>query len=63
MSRSDGEYALVWRSETCQIAFHVATLMPTSGPDAALNKKRHIGNDCVTVVFMDDDEGARSRAR
>jgi tuberous sclerosis protein 2 len=32
--------------------FHVATLMPHNDP-SCLNKKRHIGNDFVTIVYND----------
>lgn len=34
------------------VMFHVATLMPHNDP-SCLNKKRHIGNDFVTIVYND----------
>ena len=39
-----------------QIIFHVATMMPMPPGEAEtawVNKKRHIGNDYVTIVFND----------
>ena len=42
-------------SDPCPVAvFHVATLMPTltSDPQCS-NKKLHIGNDCVSIVYND----------
>lgn len=49
---SDGKYALVWQVLGVRVAFHVATLMPGHGRGCA-NKKRHIGNNFVTVVFLE----------
>ncbi len=37
-----------------QVVFHVATLMPTTVQDPKCNnKKLHIGNDHVVIVFKD----------
>ncbi|CAG8517531.1 2602_t:CDS:2 [Diversispora eburnea] len=50
---SDGEYAYYWEDDITQVIFHCATLMPTNlnnDPHCSL-KKRHIGNDFVTIVF------------
>ncbi|CAG8459050.1 12710_t:CDS:2 [Funneliformis caledonium] len=49
----DGEYAYYWKEDITQVIFHCATLMPTDldrDPQCA-GKKRHIGNDFVTIVF------------
>ncbi|CAI2163456.1 15408_t:CDS:2 [Funneliformis geosporum] len=49
----DGEYAYYWKDDITQVIFHCATLMPTDldrDPQCA-GKKRHIGNDFVTIVF------------
>ncbi len=48
-----------------QVIFHVATLMPTKETDpACTNKKRHIGNDYVTIVYNDSgDEYALNTIR
>jgi hypothetical protein len=54
---ADGAYAYYWKDDVTQIVFHVATLMPggSGGPDdlAWVNRKRHIGNDYVTIVYND----------
>ncbi|CAG2101678.1 unnamed protein product [Medioppia subpectinata] len=49
----DGKYAVAWEDSLIQVIFHVATLMPTkSDTDPNCNnKKRHIGNDAVCVVY------------
>ncbi|KAI9294459.1 hypothetical protein K502DRAFT_324807 [Neoconidiobolus thromboides FSU 785] len=49
----DGYYTLVWNSILSKVVFHIATLMPTQldkDPKCSF-KKRHIGNDYVTIVF------------
>ena len=51
----DGEFTYVWNDEMNQIVFHVATMMPCQPGDTRLsNKKRHIGNDYVAVVYNDN---------
>lgn len=58
---TDGEYSLYWRSSMLQIMFHVVTLMPnqTSLYPQYQNKKRHIGNDNVHIVYSDNDADYR----
>lgn len=43
---------------SCPLAiFHIATLMPNRESDkSCCNKKRHIGNDFVVVVYNDSGE-------
>ena len=53
---SDGEYAVLWRDSITQVLFHVATMMPSAGQQGQ-NKKRHLGNDYVTIVFCDNSHG------
>ncbi|CAG9999789.1 unnamed protein product [Clonostachys byssicola] len=51
----DGQYTFCWRDRVTEIIFHVTTQMPTDlerYPQLA-NKKRHIGNDFVNIVFND----------
>ncbi|PCH43039.1 hypothetical protein WOLCODRAFT_138173 [Wolfiporia cocos MD-104 SS10] len=48
----DGEYAYAWWDDIGQILYHTATLMP-SDDDQCINKKRHIGNDYVRIVWND----------
>ncbi|KAH8909092.1 hypothetical protein BR93DRAFT_529406 [Coniochaeta sp. PMI_546] len=50
---SDGKYTFCWRDRVTEIIFHVTTQMPTDldmDPQCA-NKKRHIGNDFVNIIF------------
>ncbi|KAG0339283.1 Tuberous sclerosis 2-like protein [Podila humilis] len=48
----DGKYAYSHHDEITQMIFHVATMMPNNPHDPQFNgKKRHIGNDWVTIVF------------
>ncbi|KDQ54499.1 hypothetical protein JAAARDRAFT_135282 [Jaapia argillacea MUCL 33604] len=50
----DGEYAYAWWDDIGQILYHTATLMPTNPDDMyCINKKRHIGNDYVRIVWND----------
>ncbi|KAH8179585.1 rap/ran-GAP domain-containing protein [Sarocladium implicatum] len=52
---SDGEYTYCWRDRVTEMVFHVTTQMPTDkerDPQLA-QKKKHIGNDFVNIVFND----------
>ncbi|KAF8712008.1 hypothetical protein AX14_013165 [Amanita brunnescens Koide BX004] len=50
----DGEYAYAWWDDIGQVLYHTATMMPTSAHDPqSNNKKRHIGNDYVRIVWND----------
>ncbi|TCD62247.1 Tuberous sclerosis 2-like protein [Steccherinum ochraceum] len=49
----DGEYAYAWWDDIGQILYHTATLMPPGHDDYSTNKKRHIGNDYVRIVWND----------
>ncbi|CAI8045482.1 Tuberin [Geodia barretti] len=49
---NDGEFTYFYLRDTTQVVFHVATLMPTLTSDPhCSNKKLHIGNDLVTIIF------------
>ncbi|KAK0152082.1 Tuberin [Merluccius polli] len=53
----DGEFTYCWHDDIMQAIFHIATLMPNRESDkGCCNKKRHIGNDFVTVVYNDSEE-------
>lgn len=40
----------------CEIMFHVSTLLPyTDGDTQQLQRKRHIGNDIVAIVFQEEN--------
>ncbi|RKO90878.1 hypothetical protein BDK51DRAFT_14615, partial [Blyttiomyces helicus] len=48
----DGKAAIYALTELAQVVFHCTTLMPTSAHDPlGTAKKRHIGNDFVTLVW------------
>ncbi|KAH9176208.1 hypothetical protein EDB89DRAFT_208463 [Lactarius sanguifluus] len=50
----DGEYAYAWWDDIGQILYHTATLMPNHPHDPHFdNKKRHIGNDFVRIIWND----------
>jgi tuberous sclerosis 2 len=50
----DGEYAYAWWDDIGQILYHTATMMPSHpGDQYSINKKRHIGNDYVRIVWND----------
>lgn len=59
--KSDGDWALVWtdRSElrsmaaATSIVFHTVSMMPGDGPSRRINRKRHVGNDFVLILFAD----------
>ncbi|KAG6908048.1 hypothetical protein DXG01_006410 [Tephrocybe rancida] len=53
----DGEYAYAWWDDIGQVLYHTATMMPTSEDDPqCTNKKRHIGNDYVRIVWNDSGQ-------
>ncbi|QDS77035.1 hypothetical protein FKW77_006630 [Venturia effusa] len=49
----DGEYTYCWRDRATEIIFHIPTMMPTDleNDPRCNNKKRHIGNDYVNIVW------------
>ncbi|KAK7688431.1 hypothetical protein QCA50_007969 [Cerrena zonata] len=49
----DGEYAYAWWDDIGQVLYHTATLMPSDDLQHATNKKRHIGNDFVRIIWND----------
>lgn len=52
-----GEHSLYREWNEHEIMFHVSTLLPHAEKDRQqLQKKRHIGNDMVCIVFVDDME-------
>ncbi|KAM0730676.1 Tuberin [Formica fusca] len=53
----NGDFAYIWQDDVTQVAFHVATLMPTKASDPkCTSKKTHIGNNYVTLVYNESDE-------
>lgn len=56
----DGEYAYAWWDDIGQILYHTATMMPSRPNDPQFtNKKRHIGNDYVRIVWNDSGKPYR----
>lgn len=56
-SDSTGLYSVYTTYNDCEIMFHVSTMLPYSANNRQqLARKRHIGNDIVTIVFQ--EEGA-----
>lgn len=52
---SDGDYTFCWRDRVSEIVFHVTTQMPTNlvRDPQCVNKKKHIGNDYINIIFND----------
>ncbi|XP_065083536.1 signal-induced proliferation-associated 1-like protein 1 isoform X2 [Ochlerotatus camptorhynchus] len=51
---STGTHSLYANYQDCEIMFHVSTMLPfTPNNRQQLLRKRHIGNDIVTVVFQE----------
>ncbi|XP_017773762.1 PREDICTED: signal-induced proliferation-associated 1-like protein 2 isoform X2 [Nicrophorus vespilloides] len=53
-SNSTGKYSVYSEYQNCEIMFHVSTMLPfTKNNNQQLLRKRHIGNDIVTIVFQE----------
>ncbi|VVC37072.1 Hypothetical protein CINCED_3A010066 [Cinara cedri] len=51
---STGLYSFYSQFQNCEIMFHVSTMLPfTPNNRQQLLRKRHIGNDIVTIVFQE----------
>lgn len=51
-----GEYSIHETFQNKEIMFHVSTLLPYNKNDSQqLERKRHIGNDIVAIVFQEDN--------
>jgi len=56
-SETTGKYSIYRKWNENEIMFHVSTMLPYSAKDdQQLERKRHIGNDSVVILFLDDDE-------
>lgn len=54
-SMSNGESTLYYANSHSEVIFHVVTMMPTKAADAQqIDKKRHVGNDYVHIVWSDN---------
>lgn len=55
-SLSNGKTSLYYAHAHCEVMFHVVTKMPTKpGDPQQIDKKRHVGNDYVHIVWTDND--------
>jgi hypothetical protein len=53
-----GTHSYATKHEGFEIMFHVSTLLPHSAINRQqLERKRHIGNDVVVIVFQDGPNG------
>ena len=53
---TDGKWSLHWTDNVVEIMFHVTTLMPNCNSDGLFNfsnKKRHIGNNFVNIIYSE----------
>ncbi len=51
-----GTHSLYAEWSNFEIMFHVSTMLPyTPDEDQQLERKRHIGNDVIVLVFQDED--------
>jgi Rap/ran-GAP/SH2 domain len=56
---STGTHSVFTEHEGCPVMFHVAPLLPYQDNDPQrVEKKRHLGNDVVMIVFREPDEVA-----
>jgi hypothetical protein len=56
-----GKYSMYTIYEGHEIMFHVSTLLPYSRDNRQqVERKRHIGNDIVNIVFVDVDDPTQS---
>ncbi|GMF15959.1 unnamed protein product [Phytophthora lilii] len=54
-SLSNGKTTLYYASSHSEVMFHVVTMMPTKASDPQqIDKKRHVGNDYVHIVWSDN---------
>ncbi|CAG9773906.1 unnamed protein product [Ceutorhynchus assimilis] len=54
---NDGKFTYLWKDDVVRVTFHVATLMPNKDSDPNCNnKKMHIGNDYVIIVYNESKE-------
>ena len=54
LQNDDCRYTFHWQDDITQVAFHVATFMSNLPLDpGCTNKKRHIGNDNVIIIYKD----------
>ncbi|OQS01370.1 hypothetical protein ACHHYP_01171 [Achlya hypogyna] len=56
-SLSNGPSTVYFANSTTEVVFHVVTMMPTKANDPQqIDKKRHVGNDHVHIVWSDNPQ-------
>eukprot|EP01119_Soliformovum_irregulare_P007511 TRINITY_DN1994_c3_g1_i3.p1 TRINITY_DN1994_c3_g1~~TRINITY_DN1994_c3_g1_i3.p1 ORF type:complete len:775 (-),score=157.70 TRINITY_DN1994_c3_g1_i3:37-2361(-) len=56
-SDSTGSHSIYTSHQGCEIMFHVCTMLPFQLEDKQrVERKRHIGNDVVVLVFLEGDQ-------
>jgi F420-0:gamma-glutamyl ligase-like protein len=56
-TNTTGTHSVFTKMENYEIMFHVATLLPSQAADEQrVERKRHIGNDVVVIVFHEGEE-------
>lgn len=56
-SNSTGTHSIYDKYKGFEVMFHVSTLLPHSNVDKQqVDKKRHIGNDIVVIIFKEGDQ-------
>jgi len=57
-----GEHSVYTTQEEHEVMFHVSTLLPYNIEDSQqVERKRHIGNDIVNIIFVDGDRSDMAR--
>lgn len=52
---SNGQFFPYYSDAFVEVFFHIATRMPLQNDEQQINKKRHIGNDHIHIIFSDHD--------
>jgi len=56
-NNTTGTHSIYAQYRNFEVMFHVSTLLPYSKSDAQkLERKRHLGNDVVVIIFKECDE-------
>ncbi|XP_050296204.1 tuberin isoform X2 [Anthonomus grandis grandis] len=54
---ADGKFTYLWQDDIVRVNFHIATMMPNKENEPNCNnKKMHIGNDYVNIVYNESGE-------
>eukprot|EP01103_Thecamoeba_quadrilineata_P008333 TRINITY_DN1809_c0_g1_i2.p1 TRINITY_DN1809_c0_g1~~TRINITY_DN1809_c0_g1_i2.p1 ORF type:complete len:281 (-),score=57.38 TRINITY_DN1809_c0_g1_i2:114-956(-) len=55
-NNTTGRESIFTKFHNCNIMFHVSTLLPyTEGDEQQVERKRHIGNDVLLIIFKEGD--------